>query len=333
MQARGRGTVRPPLGIAFDGDLGNRVDAILAVSMLNGFASKGEARQIALCVSRPSLESAQLAEVVAGFYAGRQPGRGGAGAPIEMIGVPDVGRGDEAALLASILSRTTPDGRPQYTTSLTRLLETPDSAVHIRNKLLAQNDGNATVVLAGSATGLARMLSLYGSLPQISVKVRQLVVAIGAFPSGTAEPSVKDDVAGARKLFAEWPTPIVAVGSEVGAALPYPASSIETDFTWAPAHPVVDAFRALKPTLHATPWTALAAMLYAVRQDEAGFTLSEPGTISVLDDGRTQFTAGGKGTHRYLIADPAQTDKVIKAYRDMASAQPVQRPGRRGGEA
>jgi len=44
MQAGGRGTAKPAIGIAFEGDLTQRVDAILAVAMVNGFASKNEAR-------------------------------------------------------------------------------------------------------------------------------------------------------------------------------------------------------------------------------------------------------------------------------------------------
>ena len=64
MQLPGRGSARPPIGIAFDGDLGNRIDAMLAVAMLNGFTAKTEARRICLSVSQPSLISAQLADVV-----------------------------------------------------------------------------------------------------------------------------------------------------------------------------------------------------------------------------------------------------------------------------
>ena len=38
------------------------------------------------------------------------------------------------------------------------------------------------------------------------------------------------------------------------------------------------------------PTWAMAALLYAVRSQEGYFKLSEPGTISVHDDGRTKFT-------------------------------------------
>ena len=47
---------------------------MLAVAMLNGFTAKTEARRISLSVSRPSLISAQLADVIATFYRGRPAG-------------------------------------------------------------------------------------------------------------------------------------------------------------------------------------------------------------------------------------------------------------------
>ena len=325
MQARAGGPVRPPLGIAFEGDLGQRIDAALAVAMLNGFVSKTQARSIAFAISRSSLTTAQLADVIVGFYYGRPVGG------TATIGVPDgEAPSSDASPLSATLSQKNDDGAPRYTSNLRRLLDTPDNAVLIRNMLLAQHDQNATIVVAGPATGLARLLTLYGSRPQIAVKVRQLVVAMGAFPSGSPESSIKSDVIAARKVFADWPTPIVAVGAEVGEALPYPGASIEKDFAWSPAHPVVDAYRTFKPMPYDAPASALAAMLQAVQPEEGFFKLSDPGTISVQDDGRTQFTPGPEGRHRYLIVDPAQKERVTTAYTSMVSAQPAPRPGRGG---
>ena len=323
MQARGRGAIQPPLGIAFEGDLGQRVDTLLAVAMLNGLTAKGDARAIALSISRSNLKTAQLADVVATFYAGRPAGGFAA------IGMPEAPRaGDETAALAAALSRTGPDGTPQYTSGITDLLDTADNAVLIRNVLLAQNDGNAAIVLAGPATGLARLLALYGVRPQLTAKVKHLIVAVGSYPTGPAEPDIAADVAAARTLFAEWPTPLIAVGSEVGAALPFPATSIETDFAWSEAHPVVDAYRAFKKMPYDAPTSALAAVLYAARPNEGLFSISEPGTITVLDDGRTRFTAEAGGRHRHLIVDPAQKAGVIALYRELVSAMPAPRPGR-----
>jgi hypothetical protein len=336
MQLPGRGSARPPVGIAFDGDLGNRIDAMLAVAMLNGLTAKSEARRISLSVSRPSLISAQLAEVVSNFYRAPPPaGRGGGvGAITEgMIGMPEGGaaataNNDEKSALAATLSKKGPDGTPLYNSTVKGLLNTAESAVLIRNLLLAQHDGNAAIVLAGPATGVVRLLGLYRSGPQITAKCRALVVAAGSFPAGPPEATIQSDVAAAQKLFAEWPTPIVAVGSEVGDALPYPGASIEKDFAWSPAHPVVDAYRALKPMPYDAPAAALAAVLHAVHPDESYFKLSDPGTISVLDDGRTRFSPGADGKHRYLIVDPAQKDRIIALYSAMVSAAPAPRPSR-----
>ena len=332
MQPQGRGSARPPVGIALDGDLGNRIDAMLAVAMLNGLTAKTEARRISLSVSQPSLVSAKLADIVATFYRGRPAGvpTGGVGAITEgMLGMPE-GRGpaEDKPALAALLDKKAADGTPLYSSPISGLVNTAESAILIRNLLLAQHDGNATIVLAGPATGVVRMLGLYRSGPQITAKCKQLVVAAGSFPAGQPEPTMKSDVAAARKLFAEWQTPIVAVGSEVGDALPYPGASIEKDFSWAPAHPVVDAYRALKPMPYDAPASALAAVLYAVHPDEGYFKLSDPGTISVLDDGRTRFTPGAEGTHRYLIADPAQKERITAVYTAMVSAAPAPRPGR-----
>jgi hypothetical protein len=335
-QPSGRGPARPPIGIALDGDFGNRIDAMLAIAMLNGMTAKTEARRISLSVSTPSLVGAQLADVVSGFYRGRPAGgaTGGVGAITEgMIGMPEGSAGsDDGAALGPLLTKASAEGTPLYTSAIAGLVNTAESAVLIRNLLLAQHDGNAAIVLAGPATGLVRILGLYRSGPQITAKCKVLLVAAGAFPAGQPEASVRADVAAARKLFAEWPTPIVAVGSEVGAALPYPGASIEKDFTWAPAHPLVDAYRAFKPMPYDAPASALAAVLYAVHPDEDYFKLSDPGTISVLDDGSTRFAPGTDGKHRYLIVDSAQKDRIVSLYTAMVPAPPAPRPGRgRGG--
>jgi hypothetical protein len=325
--------VRPPIGIALDGDLGNRIDAILAVAMLNGLTAKTEARRISLSVSRPSLVSAQIADVVAGFYRARPPGAptGGVGAITEgMVGMPEGGPAvaSDKPALASTLEKKTAEGAPVYRSAITGLVGTAESAVLIRNLLLAQHDGNAAIVLAGPATGVVRMLNLYRSGPQITAKCRELVVAAGSFAAGAPDATIKTDVPAARKLFAEWPTPIVAVGTEVGEALPYPGASIEKDFAWAPVHPVVDAYRAARPMPYDAPASALAAVLYAVHPDDGFFKLSEPGSITVLDDGRTRFTPAAEGKHRYLIADPAMKEKIQGLYTALVSAPPAPRPGR-----
>jgi hypothetical protein len=157
-QPTGRGAARPPIGIAFDGDAGNRIDALLAIAMLNGMTAKTQARRISLSVSRPSLVSAQVADVVAAFYRGQPvagPGGGIGQASEGMIGMPESETvSADVPPFAAILASKGRTGR-RHTSSITGLVNTAESSVLIRI-WFAQHDGNAAIVLAGPATGLVR---------------------------------------------------------------------------------------------------------------------------------------------------------------------------------
>ena len=161
-----------------------------------------------------------------------------------------------------------------------------------------------------------------------------LSIAGGRFDEGAADPVIRADVAGFRKLLAEWPTQIVMAGAELNDTLPFPGSSLDAIATWAPNHPVVDAYRAFKPMPYDAPSQALAAVLYAVSPEDNYFALSEPGTISVLDNGRTRFTPAANGKHHYLIVRPDQKERVLETYVKLVTTQPPPPParGRRGGQ-
>jgi len=327
---QGRGTVKPPTGITFDSDFGNGIDSLLALALLRGMSGKLETRVLCLSITKANLKAAQAADALSSFFNGPPVaggfGGGGVGVNPEMIGLATNGKmKEDTPVLDAVLAKKTADGKPAYPSKVGGVKDTAESSVTIRNILLAQNDLNAVMLVDGPATNAVQLLDLYGAKPQIVAKVKYLVIAAGAYPNGGVEAGIRNDIAAAKKLFAEWPTPIVAVGSEVGEALPYPGASIEKDFAWTPSHPIVDAYRAFKPMPYDAPSPGLAAALYSVHPDDGYFKLSEPGTITVLDDGRTKFTPGAGGKHRYLIADPAQKDKIVKLYTELVSAKPVAR--------
>ncbi|MGO9262189.1 MAG: hypothetical protein ACLQU1_38690 [Bryobacteraceae bacterium] len=316
------GGQKPSLGVVFDCDMGAIGDA-LALAMLFGFQGKNESRVISVSITRASLPAAAFTEVLTRFYLG-DPGPFGPGnLP---IGVTEGGKlRDDPPMTAAVLSRQTAEGKPQYPSSIRKWNDTADPAALIRNAYTAQFDQNAITVLAGPATNLVATLALPGAKDLISRKSRYLVAALGTFPDGPPDPAAQADLAAAKALFTDWPGPIVAAGAEVGAALPFPGASIDKDFAWSPAHPLADAYRAVKPMPYDAVSSALAAVLYAVRPQETYFKLSEPGALSVLDDGRLRFTPSPDGKHKYLIADPAQKDRVTQAYTELASTKPVPR--------
>ncbi len=320
------GSEKGPVGIVFDTDM-RAIDAALGLALLYGFDGKNEARVASVSVSVHNLNAAAFCDAVGRFYAGAPITGPFAGFSRALpVGLSTDGAAKpDLPMVTAPLAKRNPDGAPAYTTVVKDLNDTAEVAALIRNAFTAQFDQNCIAVLAGPATNLVKVLDLPGAKDLIAHKVRFLAMAGGAYPNGAPEGGIRTDIAAARKLFAEWPTPIVASGYEVGAALPFPAASVEKDFAWSPAHPIADAYRANKPMPYDAPTWDMAALLYAVRPKEGYFKLSDAGTISVLDDGRTKFTASPDGKHRYLILDPAKKDSIVKVYAEVASAKPVPR--------
>src|SRR3954465_14793864 len=120
-------------------------------------------------------------------------------------------------------------GNPKYPRNIVKMNDTADPLALIRNALSAQVDQNAIVVLSGPATNLAALLAIPGNPALIAKKFRNLVVA--------ADAVTMSDVPAAKRLFAEWPTPIVVAGNELGDALPSPAPSPVKTFAAPPPPP------------------------------------------------------------------------------------------------
>jgi len=320
---------KPPLGVLLDCDMGNGIGDALALALLYGLEAKNEARVISVSISNSNLNAAAYVDAVMRFYSSAPKSGPFAGFSRTLpVGLAEAKPLNDSPLLIEPLSKKTPDGSPLYPRVIHNLNDTAEVSALIRNALTSQYDGNCVVVLTGPATNLAKALDLPGVKELISRKTRLLCVAGGTYPEGPPEFSFKSDVAAAKKLFAEWPAPIVALGSETAAHLKFPGASIETDFAWAPAHPIVDAYRAHQPMPYDASAGNMAAVLYAVHPQDSLFKLSPPGMITILEDGRTKFTLSSTGRHRYLIFDPAQEEKLTKSFIELASAKPAVRAPR-----
>src|SRR3954452_9299313 len=65
----GSSSAKPPIGVAFDSDIGNRIDSVLALALLYGFDTKNECRTVLVTTSKPNLKSAAFCDAVTKFYA------------------------------------------------------------------------------------------------------------------------------------------------------------------------------------------------------------------------------------------------------------------------
>jgi hypothetical protein len=306
----GRG--KPANGAFFDSDFLS-VDSLLAVALLHGLQQKSECRVAIVTVSRPNLKVAAYIDVVERFY------RGPAAvfAQVPPPGMNTTGEeGPTSPAFIAPLEKTKPDGTPLFKSQVKRVLDTGDPSTLVRNYLQAQYEKGSYFILAGRASNLAMALNFRGVKELLAERSTHLVIAESA--------GFFADLPSARKVLAEWPTPIIFCPDEIGKAIPFPGSTITKEFPAnTPNHPVAEAYAAWKPMPYDAPATAVAAALHAVRQKEAYFKVSEPGTLSIGTDGKIAFAPSAQGKHTQLSLDPAQKDKVQQLYVELATAKVV----------
>jgi hypothetical protein len=274
--------------VVFDADLGNTIDDALALALLYGFQGKNEERVISVSTTKSSLKAAIFADILVRFYTGE---------PNPFAGVIPIGLSLSGAMAADTPLLDGVVAKSQFPRAIVRMNDTADPLALIRNALSAQFDQNAIVVLAGPATNLAGVLAMPGSRQLIAQKVRCLTIA------GDAQLAL--DSAALDRLLSDWPTEIVFAPATLGDALPFPAASLEKDFAWSTAHPLVEAYRAARP-------------------QENYFKLSPPGTLS-LAASALKLAPSASGKHRLLEFDPAQKDRILQVYAETASTKPVGR--------
>lgn len=321
----------------FDSDMGNRIDSALALAVVFGAALQDEAESevVAVGTTKANLNSAAFLDIVRRFF--ERPAlpdaEGGGRRGPESITANRVGyrmggnTPESTSLLDAVVGKKGADGNAVYPRETEQLSDTADSVALLRDTVdgwRKENDkpGPGVFIATGPATNLARLLNLAKMPEGIEEKARLLVVAMGRFPNGADAVHIGPDVEAARKLFAEWPGPIVACGAEVGEQIQFPASSIENDFGWTANHPIADAYRAYRQMPYDAPAWETAAALYAVQPDTGYFQLSAPGRIAVGEDGAVSFAEAADGKHRYLIFDESKRAAIIEAITRLASTEP-----------
>lgn len=314
-------SAQSPPNIIFDTDMGNDIDDALALAMLHAFESRHEANLIAVTVTKDNQWAAPYIDLVNTFY----------GRPEIPIGMVRNGKTPESSPMIQVPSeRRRADGSLVYPRRILDGSQAPEAVSLLRQTLAKQADGSVVIVQVGFSTNLARLLETKADAASaddgptlVSKKVRLLSVMGGNFADGKSEFNLAKDVSAAVKLFRDWPTPIVVSGFEVGAALEFPAQRIEHDFAYVQDHPVAEAYRSYMKMPYDRPTWDLTAVLYAVRPDENYFSLSPPGTITVLPDGSSRFEPSANGNHRYLIIKGDQRARTLEAMIILASEPPT----------
>ena len=340
---------REPTPVIFDTDMFGDIDDVLALAMLHALQDRSEIRLLAVTTTTDYEWCAPFIDAVDTYY----------GHSDVLIGVVKDGVTAEETLrkfpptkLQSTYINYTkyiselkkPGGALLFPRRLTPNSEIPEAVSLLRKALAAQPDGSVVIVQVGFSTNLARLLrskpdsvSPLNGLELVKRKVRLLSVMAGRYNGDDGklldhpnpEFNVVMDVPSAQFLFANWPTPIVDSGFEIGDSMLLKGSKIDRNFSSAKANPVVETYRYTDPifrsaktpsgALHNHPTYDLTAVLYAVLPDDGYFSLSEPGKITILADGSSHFDATASGKHRYLTMTPIQRSRAIEAMTMLAS--------------
>lgn len=305
-----------PVPVVFDTDIGNDVDDVLALSVLHALESRGECRILGVTVTKPDELAGPFVDAMDTFY----------GRPEIPVGCVRPVAGEPPSRFLSLAEK--------YPHRLKRGSDAAEPARLLRKLLAGEPDHSVVLVQVGYFSNFAALLD--SSADDVSPlsgrelaarKVKLLSVMAGAFQPEQQQKhflefNVIKDIAAARKVAANWPTPVVWSGFEIGAALPYPAESVEHDFGYVAHHPAAEAFRLYLPPRTDRPSWDLTAALYAVRPERGYFDLSPPGKVTVDFDGFTHFAGAVNGRDRFLILKPGQKPRVEEALRELASQPP-----------
>jgi len=309
--------------IIFETDIGNDVDDALALVMLYKYMDAGEIDLLGIMINKEGTYPPEYVDIMNTWH----------GYPKIPIGVIYNGADCENdavnyAKCVSLMKKG--NDEPLFRRSLKDYSELPEAHILYRKILAQQPDNSVTIVSTGFSTNLARLLdtpaddfSPLTGKELVAKKVKLLCTMAGCFNNPELhEYNIVKDIPAAKKVFTEWPTPLVTSPFEVGIAINYPAISIENDFKWAPVHPMVEAYKCYQEMPYDRPTWDLTSVLYSV-EGPSYFNISPAGMVDVTDQGSTTFTANENGNRYYLMVDSVQAENIKQHFIQLITRQPA----------
>jgi inosine-uridine nucleoside N-ribohydrolase len=305
-----------PVKLILDTDIGNDIDDAFALALIHALANRGEVQLLAVTITKDNKYSAPFVDLENTFY----------GRPEIPIGVVHDGKTrDTTEMLREPVERRNGNGQYTFPRRVGPGAEPKEAVALLRQILNNQPDGSVTIAQIGFSTNLARLLKSEGGRELVKRKVKLLCLMAGWFGEGAApEYNVKTDGKAAKELFAEWPTPMIFSGFELGRQVMIPYAEVQKDFSYVANHPVAESFKVFaKPGEDRANYDS-TAVLQAVRPDRDYFELSQPGRVTLGPKDVTVFTPDPEGSARYMILKPESKGRVQELLVALSSEPPQQ---------
>lgn len=311
-----------PVPVIFDTDVGNDIDDVLALEMLFNYEKEGKIDLLGISLSKSNPYTIEYVDAYC-----RMHGKGDMPLGFAYNGAnPEDGSYTRQTLDTLINGQKILYPERDINSNL------PEGYRMLR-KLLSEADDNSVVfIAAGPETNLARLLESKGDgyspldgRELVEKKVKYLSVMAGLYGNEFDFPewNVCQDLGAAQKVFAGWPTEIVASGWELGNRLLYPHQSILNDFK--ENHPLSVSYKLYGQMPYDRQAWDLTSVLYGIEPDAGYFGLSGPGTITIDEKGYSIFTPSATGKHRYLTISDRQTSTTLDALVGRVTGKPVKR--------
>jgi len=306
-----------PVSIIFDTDIAPDYDDVGAMALLHAFADKGEAKILATISSNAFETTAPTLSVLNTYF--NRPG-----IPVGITKTPLPDKNCSQQWAEAIVSK--------YPHALQSNDEAIDAVKLYRKILSSQPDTSVTIVSVGFFTNLAGLLNStadeYSKLDGITLvrkKVKQLVsMAARIDKDGKSgyEFNVMVDPGASQKVFADWPTPVIISGFEIGEKILTGIRLINNKTIQ--NSPVKDAFRIAlsydSNKVGRNSWDE-TAVLVAVRGIEPWFGFRKL-NFQIDDDGKDVLIPGEKFTYLTFKQTPEEIGETIE---DLMMHQPEKR--------
>jgi inosine-uridine nucleoside N-ribohydrolase len=295
------------VSVIFDTDIAPDYDDVGAMAILHAFADKGEVKILATISSNAFETTGPTLSVINTYF--KRPG-----IPIGVTksSLPDKDCSQQWA--QAIISK--------YPHALQSNDEAMDAVKLYRKILSSQTDLSVTIVSVGFFTNLAGLLnsdpdaySKFDGATLVRKKVKRLVsmaARIDKDGKGGYEFNVATDAKASQKVFADWPTPIIISGFEIGEKILTGIRLINNDSIQ--NSPIKDAFQiALTKDdnkLGRNSWDE-TAVLVAVRGIKPWFDFRKL-NFEIEDDGKDVVIPGEKFTYLAFKKTPREIGEVIE---------------------
>lgn len=305
--------------VIFDTDVGNDIDDVIAIQMLYSYINQGKIDLLGIGIGK---SYPRVIEYIDAFN--RFNGFDSIPMGYAYNGVnPDSGKYVPQTLDTII------DGKKILEPQITIKDNLPEGYKLFRKLLASQKDSSVVFMAVGPVTNLARLLDSKGDeysdlngIELVGKKVKFLSIMSGTYNDDTfnnPEWNVLQDLEASKKVYREWPTPLIASGSEVGVRILYPHQSILNDFKNGEKNPMCVSYKLYEKMPYDRPTWDLTSVVYAVEPDDSGLDISPKGTITIEDNGFSRFEASENGKHQYLIIKPENVQKAVQKLVDVAA--------------